>query len=76
LRVGWVKFQPHTFALDHLPGKGGCFLAEPFHGLLWVLGLGRIDADEPDTLAALEKKSIAVNDPLHNFEVAIGYGLI
>jgi hypothetical protein len=41
-----------------------------------VLGLGRIDADETHALTALQKQGVTINNSLHNFEIAVGCGLV
>src|ERR671910_2964764 len=69
-RIGRVKLQPYTFALDHVACELACLFPEPLYGFLRVLGLGSIDANEPHALTACKQQCIAIDNPLYNLEVA------
>src|SRR5439155_16266854 len=51
-------------------------MGELLHRRGAVRPLGRVNADEPHTLTALQKKRIAINHSFDNFKLAVGYGLI
>src|SRR5207247_3258767 len=75
-RVRLVKLQPYPLSFHHSPCKGARFLAEVFHGLLWMLDFRCINSDEPHALTALQKKRIAINHTLNDIKIALRDGLI
>ena len=69
-----IQDQEDLFALDQLAEVFSRLGAERLDRLFRMVGLGRVNADQPDLFTAQEHHRVSVRHPFHPDELAVGGG--